>query len=152
VEPSAAGTNHSCTVLIEITERCNLSCPTCFAGSSPTESHLLSLGEFEKQVDGLVAGGKQGSDMIQLSGGEPTIHPDFFAMVELLFDRGFHNVTINFNGIKLAQAAFVEKLAAWLQQFAEPALLGDLRNAFEQGFPITYRDYDWSVNADVSTS
>jgi len=55
-------------------------------------------------------------------------------------------------GIKLAQAAFVEKLAAWLQQFAEPALLGDLRNAFEQGFPITYRDYDWSVNADVSTS
>jgi uncharacterized radical SAM superfamily Fe-S cluster-containing enzyme len=30
-----AWTNHSCTILIEITERCNLSCPTCFAGSSP---------------------------------------------------------------------------------------------------------------------
>ena len=122
VEPSASWTNHSCTVLIEITERCNLSCPTCFAGSSPTESHLLSLGEFEKQVDGLVAGGKQGSDMIQLSGGEPTIHPDFFAMVELLFERGFHNVTINSNGIKLAQAAFVGKLAACLQPYPEAEL------------------------------
>ena len=72
---------------------------------------MMSLDEFSQQVDQLVAGGKSGSDMIQLSGGEPTIHPQFNEMVELLFDRGFKNVCINSNGIKLAQAGFTSKLA-----------------------------------------
>ena len=121
-EKSGPWADHSCTVLIEITERCNLSCPTCFAGSSPAEDHLLSLDEFSSQVDQLVAGGKQGSDMIQLSGGEPTIHPDFFDMIEVLFERGFNQVTINSNGIKLAQPAFVEKLAACLERHPQGSL------------------------------
>jgi uncharacterized radical SAM superfamily Fe-S cluster-containing enzyme len=108
---SAPWENHSCTILIEITERCNLSCPTCFAGSSPQHSEMMSLEEFTRQVDQLVAGGKSGSDMIQLSGGEPTVHPRFFDMVDLLFERGFHQVCINSNGIKLAQPAFTERLA-----------------------------------------
>ena len=108
---SGAWANHSCTILIEITERCNLTCPTCFAGSSPQHSHMMGLDEFTRQVDQLVAGGKSGSDMIQLSGGEPTIHPQFMEMIELLFDRGFKKVCINSNGIKLAQTAFTEKLA-----------------------------------------
>lgn len=111
LDDSAAWANHSCTILIEITERCNLTCPTCFAGSSPQHSHMMSLEEFTRQVDQLVAGGKSGSDMIQLSGGEPTIHPQFIEMVRLLFDRGFKKVCINSNGIKLAQAAFTRKLA-----------------------------------------
>ncbi len=133
-EPSAPWTNHSCTILIEITERCNLSCPTCFAGSSPSESHLLSLEEFRQQVDQLVAGGKRGADMIQLSGGEPTIHPDFFAMVELLFDRGFNNVTINSNGIKLARPGFVEKLAACLEPYPDGSLFVYLQfDGFDEG-------------------
>ena len=104
-------TNHSCTILIEIIERCNLSCPTCFAGSSPLHSKVMSLEEFTRQVDQLVTEGKRDSDMIQLSGGEPTIHPSLFAMVDLLFERGFHKVCINSNGIKLAQPAFTERLA-----------------------------------------
>jgi len=113
--PNAAGSapwsRHSCTILIEITQRCNLSCPTCYAGSSPMHAAMMSLEEFTRQVDQLVAGGKRGSDMIQLSGGEPTIHPRFFDMVDLLFERGFHQVCINSNGIKLAQPAFTKRLA-----------------------------------------
>ena len=114
----APWTNHSCTVLIEITERCNLSCPTCFAGSSPLHSGMMSLEEFTRQVDQLVTGGKRGSDMIQLSGGEPTIHPRFFEMIDLLFERGFHQVCINSNGIKLAQTAFTERLASCMNRCA----------------------------------
>jgi uncharacterized radical SAM superfamily Fe-S cluster-containing enzyme len=108
---SAPWTNHSCTILIEITERCNLSCPTCYAGSSPMHAEMMSLEEFTRQVDQLVASGKRSSDMIQLSGGEPTIHPRFFDMVDLLFERGFHQVCINSNGLKLAQPAFTKRLA-----------------------------------------
>ena len=109
-------TNHSCTILIEIIERCNLSCPTCFAGSSPLHSKVMSLEEFTRQVDQLVTEGKRDSDMIQLSGGEPTIHPSLFAMVDLLFERGFHKVCINSNGIKLAQPSFTERLANCMNQ------------------------------------
>lgn len=114
---SAPWNAHSCTVLIEITERCNLSCPTCFAGSSPQHSEMMSLGEFTHQVDQLLAGGKRGSDMIQLSGGEPTIHPHFFAMVELLFERGFHQVCVNSNGLKLARPAFTQRLANCMSNY-----------------------------------
>jgi len=71
----------------------------------------MSMEEFTRQVDQLVEGGKRGSDMIQLSGGEPTIHPHFHEMVGLLFERGFKQVCINSNGIKLAKPAFVERLA-----------------------------------------
>jgi len=103
--------NHSCTILIEITERCNLSCPTCFAGSSPNHTKMMDMATFKSRVDGLLAGGKQASDTIQLSGGEPTIHPNLFEMVDHLYSSGFMSVTINSNGIKLAQAGFAERLA-----------------------------------------
>lgn len=109
---SAPWINHSCTILIEIIERCNLSCPTCFAGSTPQHSKLMSMKEFTRQVDQLVAGGKSGADMIQLSGGEPTIHPQFFEMVDLLFERGFKQVCINSNGLKLARSAFAARLVS----------------------------------------
>ena len=114
--------NHSCTILIEITERCNLSCPTCFAGSTPAHSHMMSLDEFTQQVDQLVEGGKRSSDMIQLSGGEPTIHPQFFDMVDVLFERGFHHVCVNSNGIKLARPAFVERLAKCVAAYPDADL------------------------------
>jgi uncharacterized radical SAM superfamily Fe-S cluster-containing enzyme len=113
---SAPWTNHSCTVLIEIIDRCNLSCPTCFAGSSPQRSEMMCLEEFERQVDRLASGGKTGADMIQLSGGEPTIHPQLFDMIRLLFRRGFKQVCINSNGIRLARADFADRLAECMRE------------------------------------
>lgn len=107
----SAASNHSCTVLIEICERCNLTCPTCFAGSSPAHSGMMSLDTFRARLAALSANGKQSADTIQLSGGEPTIHPELFEMLDILFENGFLTVTINSNGIRLAQAEFVERLA-----------------------------------------
>jgi len=133
MDDSAAWANHSCTILIEITERCNLTCPTCFAGSSPQHSHMMSLDEFTRQVDQLVEGGKSGSDMIQLSGGEPTIHPQFMEMIELLFDRGFKKVCINSNGIKLAQEAFTRKLGTCTKSYSGAELFVYLQfDGFEE--------------------
>ncbi len=105
--------NHSCTLMFEITERCNLSCPTCFAGSSPHLTWQMSLDEFTEKLDRLLAQGKHESDMVQLSGGEPTIHPDIEQMVEICFARGVRKVYINTNGIRLAkEPEFAERLAA----------------------------------------
>jgi uncharacterized radical SAM superfamily Fe-S cluster-containing enzyme len=114
--PDGAGwTNHSCTVLIEITERCNLSCPTCFAGSSPRHSTMMSIETYRTRLEGLIDGGKRAADMIQLSGGEPTVHPRLAEFVELTFSMGFRKVTINTNGIKLAQDVYADRLLACTQ-------------------------------------
>lgn len=103
--------NHSCNILLEITERCNLTCPTCYAGSSPYLSKMMGLEAFTRQVDALVAMGKRDTDVIQLSGGEPTIHPQLITMLHILRDKGFVRICINTNGIKLANAEFVERLS-----------------------------------------
>lgn len=107
-----AWSNHSCNLLIEITERCNLTCPTCYAGSSPYHSRMMSEADFSAQLDLLRAGGKAGSDVIQLSGGEPTVHPALFRFLDILVEKGFKQVCINTNGIKLAQREYVQNLVA----------------------------------------
>ena len=116
---NAAWNNHSCTVLIEITERCNLTCPTCFAGSSPQHATMMSMETYQNRLRGLVEGGKQAADMIQLSGGEPTVHPLLPEFIEHAYSLGFKKVTINTNGIKLAQKAYVERLHSCLQEHPE---------------------------------
>lgn len=103
--------NHSCNLLIEITQRCNLTCPTCYADSSPTNDEFLPYPRFTELLDELLAKGKGDADLIQLSGGEPTIHPEFFACLDRALAR-VKQVYVNTNGIRLADRAFAEKLAA----------------------------------------
>jgi len=108
---------HSCLTLIEVTDRCNLSCPTCYASSSPTHGRHRTLAEIEAMLDAIVA--SEGSpDVVQLSGGEPTIHPDFFAILDLAKARPIKHLMVNTNGIRIANdRGFVEKLAAYMPDF-----------------------------------
>lgn len=105
--------NHSCNMLIEITQSCNLTCPTCYAGSSPQNKSFLSVEDFTAMLDNLLDQGKGNADLIQLSGGEPTIHPEFFTLVEIALEKGIKQVYINTNGIRLAQRKFAERLASY---------------------------------------
>lgn len=97
-----AVTNHSCTLIIEITDHCNLSCPACFAASSPSGAWFMSLDELDQRLARLSDHGKGDADIVQLSGGEPTLHPDLEAMIALCFERGAGRVYVNTNGIRLA--------------------------------------------------
>src|SRR5947208_7171241 len=64
---------HTCIALVEITSGCNLKCPLCFAESGPGGPHL-DFATYTRMVDRLVH--LEGvPDVLQLSGGEPTIHP-----------------------------------------------------------------------------
>ncbi len=103
--------NHSCNVLIEVTQRCNLTCPTCYADSSPEKHETLSVARFRELVDGLLAQGKGDADLVQLSGGEPTLHPELFELITYALDRGVKQVYVNTNGLRLAQRRFAERLA-----------------------------------------
>jgi 7,8-dihydro-6-hydroxymethylpterin dimethyltransferase len=102
---------HSCLALIEINEHCNLTCPVCFADSSPARSKHLPLAVIERMVDALVASEGE-PDLVQLSGGEPTLHPDFFAVLDAVRARPVRHVMVNTNGLRIAQEPdFAARLA-----------------------------------------
>lgn len=67
---------HSCLSIVEVTDRCNLTCPTCYAMSSPHYGSHRSLEEIEAMFDVIVKNEGE-PDVVQISGGEPTIHPNF---------------------------------------------------------------------------
>ena len=108
---SGCSLGHSCTLIFEITEKCNLTCPTCFTASSPHETWSMTLDDFEKKLDRLLAAGRNDADLVQISGGEPTVHPDVERMIEACFARGVKRVYLNTNGIRLGkEPAFAERL------------------------------------------
>ncbi|MEA5466226.1 radical SAM protein [Leptothoe sp. PORK10 BA2] len=108
---------HSCLTLIELTDRCNLTCPICYADSGVDEMggrnqrrRHRTLGEIEQMLDVIVANEGE-PQVVQLSGGEPTIHPDFFAVMDMVKARPIKHLMINTNGMKIAQdRAFCEQL------------------------------------------
>jgi len=102
---------HTCIGIIEITSRCNLACPTCFADAG--RGFDLEVSQAEAMLDRLLQ--TEGHpEVLQISGGEPTIHPDFFAILEAASARHIRYVMLNTNGLRLAQEPeFVRRLAAY---------------------------------------
>ncbi len=108
---------HSCLTLIEITDRCNLTCPTCYSGSSPTYGRHRTVEEVEKMLD-IIVENEGNPDVVQISGGEPTIHPDFFTILDIAKTKPIRHLMINTNGIKIASdEEFVKKLADYKPGF-----------------------------------
>ena len=103
---------HGCTVLIEITDNCNLRCPTCYANSGPERLRHRELAQIERMLDRAVA--NEGTvSIVQLSGGEPTMHPELFTILEMVQRRPVGHVMLNTNGIRIAnEKEFAEKLKA----------------------------------------
>ena len=108
---------HSCLTVIEVTDRCNLSCPTCYAMSSPSYGRHRTLAEIEQMLDTIVANeGKP--DVVQISGGEPTVHPQFFEILDIAKSKPIKHLMVNTNGIRIAKdEAFVAKLATYAPDF-----------------------------------
>lgn len=110
---------HSCLTLVELTDRCNLSCPICYADSGVEEisanSHQprlhRSLAEIERMLDAVVANEGE-PQIVQLSGGEPTLHPEFFRAIDLVKSKPIKHLMINTNGVKIAKdRKFCERLS-----------------------------------------
>ena len=128
---------HSCLGLIDVNEACNLTCPMCFADSSTAKTYHRPLADIEKMMDALCASEGE-ADLLQLSGGEPTIHPQIIEIIEAAKRRPIRHLMLNTNGIRIAQdPAFVEKLASYKPGFEvylqfdslRPSVLKHLRGA-----------------------
>ena len=108
---------HSCLTVIEITDRCNLSCPTCYAMSSPHYGRHRTVEEVAKMFDIIVANEGE-PDVVQISGGEPTIHPDFFTILDIAKTKPIKHLMVNTNGIRIAKDFdFAKQLASYAPDF-----------------------------------
>ena len=101
---------HTCLGIIEVNSVCNMDCPLCFAEARP--GFNLSLPEVEQMLDDFVR--TEGTpEVIQFSGGEPTLHPRIIEFVLAAKARGIRLVMINTNGKRIARDdRFIERLAA----------------------------------------
>jgi uncharacterized radical SAM superfamily Fe-S cluster-containing enzyme len=103
---------HSCLAIVEINDACNLTCPVCFANSAVGKGGHKPLAEVEAMLDAVVKAEGE-PDLVQLSGGEPTIHPEFWEIVAAARARPIRHLMINTNGLRIAQEdGFAERLAA----------------------------------------
>lgn len=106
---------HTCIALIEITEKCNLHCNICYANSG--EGEHLSLDIIEKMIDFYQEAEYNQAEILQISGGEPTLHPDLIEIISYAKKSKIPFVMLNTNGIKLAEnETFVEELSQFNQQ------------------------------------
>jgi 7,8-dihydro-6-hydroxymethylpterin dimethyltransferase len=108
---------HSCLTLVEICDYCNLTCPICYAESGPARQQFRSLEQIEAMFDAVVRNEGE-PDVVQISGGEPTLHPDFFKVLELAKARPIRHLMVNTNGIRIAQDEdFAAQLAEFMPDF-----------------------------------
>jgi uncharacterized radical SAM superfamily Fe-S cluster-containing enzyme len=140
---------HSCLSIVEITDHCNLRCPTCYAASGPERLTHKPFDVVEKLLDAVVASEGE-ADVVQISGGEPTLHPDFFRILDAARARPIKHLMVNTNGIRIAQDGdFAARLGQYktgfeiylqFDSFKRDALLNlrgaDLRRIRQQALDI----------------
>ena len=98
---------HTCTVLIEVTSRCNLNCEFCFADAhgNETDPGMKTIEMWYRRI--IEAGGPYN---LQISGGEPTIREDLHEIISMASNMGFKFIQLNTNGIRLTDYSYYEKL------------------------------------------
>lgn len=91
---------HSCVGIIEITDACDLRCPTCFATAAG--HRFLSMQTIGRMIDAFID--QEGEpEVVQISGGEPTIHPHIIEILNLLQAKGIRYPMVNTNGMRIAR-------------------------------------------------
>jgi hypothetical protein len=118
---------HTCSVLLEVTQRCDLGCPVCFADSGKSGAEDWTLAEVAAWYERLLASG--GPFNIQLSGGEPCLRDDLPEMIRLGRAYGFTFFQVNTNGLRLAR---------------DPDYLADLKAA---GLTTVFLQFDGTNDA-----
>ncbi len=100
----------TCVLLLEITLACNLRCPTCYADAHGHD--FMTITEAKQRLDQFFSTQSR-LDVLMLSGGEPTIHPQFTEILDLALSYPIGRVLINTNGLRLYQSdSLVEMLGA----------------------------------------
>jgi uncharacterized radical SAM superfamily Fe-S cluster-containing enzyme len=107
---------HSCNALIEVTSKCDLQCPMCYANSG--NGKHLDLKKIEKMMDFFQERENNEAEILQISGGEPTTHPEILEIIKKAKEKNFRYVMLNTNGLRIARdEEFVRQLAKFKVRF-----------------------------------
>ena len=97
--------------MVETTDDCNVRCKTCIAGSCPGGKQYISVDEL-KSIINTVKTVQNNCDLLMLSGGEPTIHPEILEMIDCCQEMGVQHTMIISNGLRIANDInFVNELS-----------------------------------------
>jgi uncharacterized radical SAM superfamily Fe-S cluster-containing enzyme len=100
--------NKSCTVLVEVTNACNMACRVCYADAAGDK--ILAIDQFKQYILQLISD-KNFIDSIQVTGGEATIHPQFWEMVRWLYDLDqIGKIYLPTNGLEISKKEVAESL------------------------------------------
>ncbi len=96
-------TQHTCILVEDVIAQCNLRCPTCFTDSGPASAGIVPVAQVLANVDTRL--GREGGrlDVLMLSGGEPTLHPQLPELLDALVARPIVRILLNTNGIELSR-------------------------------------------------
>jgi uncharacterized radical SAM superfamily Fe-S cluster-containing enzyme len=96
--------SHTALAIIDVTNRCNLKCPVCFANAAAAGYvYEPSSEDITGMLENLRANDPVPATALQFSGGEPTIRNDLFDLVRKAKEVGFRHVEINTNGVRISQ-------------------------------------------------
>jgi hypothetical protein len=88
--------------VLSITNSCNLRCPICFTYNREDRTWHIPVEEMKRTVDWIItASGRV--DVINLTGGEPTLHPDLLEVLRVCRRPEIGRITMNSNGVRLAE-------------------------------------------------
>lgn len=97
--------SHTALAIIDVTNRCNLTCPVCFANAAaagyvyePTQEQVTGM------LENLRATKPVPATALQFSGGEPTIRNDLFDLIRKAKELGFRHVEVNTNGVRISKS------------------------------------------------
>lgn len=97
--------------VLTITSACNLDCPICYVHNKNDGAYHMSLADYRSALAALLSD-PDGADIVNLTGGEPMLHPELLTMLDIARDAGVRRVTVCSNGIKLVRDhAFARALA-----------------------------------------
>jgi len=97
--------------VVPITSACNLDCPICYTINKNEGAHRMSVEDLER-ILGHLAADHDEIDIINFTGGEPTLHPQLPEFLEMCRKAGIRRLTISTNGLRLRDESYVRKLAA----------------------------------------
>ena len=97
--------SHTALAIIDVTNRCNLTCPVCFANATsagyvyePTKEQIYGM------LENLRDNKPVPTTALQFSGGEPTIRKELPDFIRKAKELGFSHVEVNTNGLRISQS------------------------------------------------
>jgi len=105
-------TSHTSLANVDLTNRCNLTCPVCFANANAA-GYLYEpdMAQVRKMLQALRNERPVAGRIVQFSGGEPTIHPDFVEIVRMAREMGFTQLQVATNGLMFTDPEFTQRVA-----------------------------------------